>query len=188
LKKASWAVFVDRDGTVIEELGYLSDPDKVKLVPGAARSLSKLNQRGIPVVIISNQAGVARGMFTMEDLERVSERVMQLLVAGGAFVDAAYYCPHHPDFDRECDCRKPGPGLLRKASLELGISLKQSFMIGDRLTDMQAGKAAGTSTIFVLTGYGTKDLGEHEAQLVDAADRICDDLAQAVDWILNERS
>jgi histidinol-phosphate phosphatase family protein len=186
-KRTSWAVFVDRDGTVIEELGYLSDPDKVQLVPNAARSISKLNKMGIPVVVISNQAGVARGLFTAGDLDRVHERVMKLLAAEDALVDAAYYCPHHPDYDVQCTCRKPKPGLLLKASEELGIELKQSFMVGDRLIDMQAGKAAGASTVFLRTGYGQRELQENQTEVLKIADRVCDDLAEAVDWILDER-
>jgi D-glycero-D-manno-heptose 1,7-bisphosphate phosphatase len=185
--RSSWAVFVDRDGTIIEELGYLSDPDKVRLMPDAAASISKLNRKGIPVVIISNQAGVARGLFTQDDLERVNERVLALLASRDAHVDAAYYCPHHPDFDVDCACRKPRPGLLLKAASDMGIDLSRSFMVGDRLIDMQAGKSAGTSTVFLRTGYGRKELEESRTEVAKTADRVCDDLAQAVDWILDER-
>jgi D-glycero-D-manno-heptose 1,7-bisphosphate phosphatase len=186
-KKTDWAVFVDRDGTIIEEIGYQSDPDGVRLIPGAAGSISKLNKLGVPVVVISNQAGVARGLFTTDDLDRVHDRFVDLLAAQGAFVDAAYYCPHHPEFDVECDCRKPRPGLLLKASEDLGIELGRSFMVGDRLIDVQAGKAAGVSPVFLLTGYGQRELEEHRAEVISTADRVCDDLAQAVDWILDER-
>ncbi|MBN1504003.1 MAG: HAD family hydrolase [Candidatus Eisenbacteria bacterium] len=187
-KRTSWAVFVDRDGTVIEEIGYQSDPDGVKLIPDAAASLSKLNKLGIPVVVISNQAGVARGLFTVGDLDRVHDRFVELLGAEGAFVDAAYYCPHHPEFGAECDCRKPKPGLLLKASEDMGIDLGRSFMVGDRLIDLQAGKAAGASTVFVRTGYGEREMQEHQAEIMRTADRVCDDLAQAVEWILDEKS
>ena len=186
-KKTTWAVFVDRDGTVIEEIGYQSDPDNIRLIPGAAGSVAKLNKLGIPVVVISNQAGVARGLFTAGDLDRVHERFVDLLAAEGAFVDAAYYCPHHPEFDVECDCRKPKPGLLLKASEDLGIELGRSFMVGDRLIDVQAGKAAGASTVLLRTGYGQREFQEHQADIALTADRVCDDLAQAVDWILDER-
>jgi D-glycero-D-manno-heptose 1,7-bisphosphate phosphatase len=186
-RKTGWAVFVDRDGTVIEEIGYQSDPDMVRVIPGVGAALARLNELGIPVVVISNQAGVARGLFTAEDLDIVHERFVELLAAEGAYVDAAYYCPHHPEFDVECDCRKPKPGLLLKASEDLGIELGRSYMVGDRLIDVQAGKAAGASAVFVLTGYGRRELVEHEADITTTADRVCDDLAQAVDWILDER-
>ena len=186
-KKAGWAVFVDRDGTVIQEIGYQSDPDGVRLIPGAAGAVLRLNKLGIPVVVISNQAGVARGLFTAGDLDRVHDRFVDLLSAEGAFVDAAYYCPHHPEFDVDCDCRKPKPGLLLRASEELGIELGRSFMVGDRLIDVQAGKAAGASAVFLRTGYGLREMQEHQAEIMRIADRVCDDLAQAVDWILDER-
>ena len=186
-KRTDWAVFVDRDGTVVDEIGYQSDPDRIRVIPGAAGAISKLNKLGIPVVVISNQAGVARGLFTPGDLDRVHDRFVELLSAEGAFVDAAYYCPHHPEFDVDCDCRKPKPGLLLKASEELGIELGRSFMVGDRLIDVQAGRAAGTSTVFLRTGYGLRELQEHQADIMRTADRVCDDLAQAVDWILDER-
>ncbi len=186
-KTTTWAVFVDRDGTVIDEIGYQSDPDMVRLIPGAAAAVARLNSLGIPVVVISNQAGVARGLFTEDDLDRVHERFVDMLAAEGAYVDAAYYCPHHPEFDVECDCRKPRPGLLLRASGDLGIELERSFMVGDRLIDVQAGKAAGASAVLVLTGYGQREFGEHEADIAKTADRVCDDLARAVDWILDER-
>lgn len=176
---------MDRDGTIMEELGYLSDPGKVRLIPGAAGSIHELNKRRIPVVVVSNQAGVARGIFGPEDLEKVNARFVELLAQEGASVDAVYYCPHHPDFDRECDCRKPAPGMLLKASAELGISLPESYIVGDRLTDLQAGRAAGLSTILVLTGYGGTEMEENARAVSEAADGVCEDLARAVARIMS---
>jgi D-glycero-D-manno-heptose 1,7-bisphosphate phosphatase len=186
--RSRWAVFVDRDGTVIEETGYLSDPDKVKVLHNASQALGRLNRMGVPVIVISNQSGVARGMFTVEDVERVNQRMRDLLATEGAFVDAIYFCTHHPDYDIECDCRKPRPGLLIAASNELGISLSQSFMVGDKLIDIQAGKAAGTSSVFVRTGDGEKELRKASAGIAVVADRICEDLSEAVEWILERKN
>jgi D-glycero-D-manno-heptose 1,7-bisphosphate phosphatase len=188
LNRAKWAVFLDRDGTIIEEIGYISDPAKVKIFSEAAASIARLNEKGIPVFVISNQAGVARGLFTIEDVERVNRRLLELLAEQGASLDGIYYCPHHPDFDADCDCRKPNPGLLLKAADDYCIDLSRSFMIGDKLTDVQAGKAAGTSTVFLRTGFGDKELEENHDEVRKSADKICDDLTQAIEWILRVRS
>ncbi|MCX5800694.1 MAG: HAD family hydrolase [Candidatus Eisenbacteria bacterium] len=186
--ESRWAVFVDRDGTIIDETGYLSDPDGVRILPHASSGLRKLNRIGIPVIVVSNQSGIARRMFTAEDVERVNQRMRDLLAADGARVDAIYFCPHHPDYDVECDCRKPRPGLLVAASKERGISLKESFMVGDKLIDMQAGRAAETSTVFVRTGDGQKELQAAGAEISAVADAVCEDLSEAVEWILEQRN
>jgi D-glycero-D-manno-heptose 1,7-bisphosphate phosphatase len=154
----------------------------------ASLALRRLNQIGVPVIVISNQSGVARGMFTVKDVERVNQRMRDLLTTDGAFVDVIYYCTHHPDYDIKCDCRKPQPGLLVKASRELGISLRQSFMVGDKLIDVQAGKAAGTSTVFVRTGDGGKELQRASVEILTVADKICEDLSEAVEWILERKN
>lgn len=116
MRRHDWGVFVDRDGTIIDETGYLSDPDGARLLPNAAGALRRLNEMGVPVMVVSNQSGIARGMYTAEDVEKVNRRIEDLLKVEGAFVDAIYYCPHHPDHDIECDCRKPQPGLLVKGA------------------------------------------------------------------------
>ncbi|MFH0777273.1 MAG: HAD family hydrolase [Candidatus Eisenbacteria bacterium] len=188
MRASRWAVFLDRDGTIIEETGYLSDPEKVRLIEGAASSVAELNRRGVPVVVVSNQAGVARGLVTNRDLQTVNRRMSELLSAGGASLDAMYFCPHHPEYDRQCDCRKPQPGLILRAAKELSIDLARSFMVGDRLIDMQAGRSAGTATVFLRTGYGEKELSENREEVPRIADKICDDLREAVGWILSERS
>jgi len=182
-----WAVFVDRDGTLIDETGYLSDPGRVRILPRIAPALRKLNQLGIPVVVISNQSGVARGMFTVKDVERVNQRICDLLADENARIDSIYFCTHHPDFDIRCNCRKPGPGLLIAASKDLGIDLPESFMVGDKLIDIQAGRAAGTSTVFVRTGDGEKELVSSSKEVANYADGICADLYEAVDWILDKK-
>lgn len=187
MSRAKWAVFLDRDGTIIEEIGYISDPSKVKLLGDAASSISTLNQKGVPVVVVSNQAGLARGLFTVEDIEKVNRRLRELLAAKGASLDAMHYCGHHPDYDMKCDCRKPEPGLLLKAARELGIDLSESFMIGDKLTDVQAGRAAGTSTVFLRTGFGSRELEGNRDEILRSSDRICENLVEAIQWILEQR-
>ena len=154
------ALFLDRDGVLIEEVEYLSDPGQVRLIRGAAAAVRRANEAGWLVVVVSNQSGVARGFFPESVLPEVG-RVIEdrLLVEAGASVDRFYYCPHHPTAGRggyriDCDCRKPKPGMLLKAAAELGIDLARSWMVGDRATDLQAGAAAGCRTILVQTGYG----------------------------------
>jgi D-glycero-D-manno-heptose 1,7-bisphosphate phosphatase len=188
LSRTEWGVLLDRDGTIIEEIGYISDPSKVKLLGDAASSIAGLNQKGIPVAVVSNQAGVARGLFTVEDIEKVNQRLRELLASHGASLDGVYYCGHHPDYDIECDCRKPRPGLLVKAAAEMSIDLSRSFMVGDKLTDIQAGKAAGTSTVFLLTGFGSKEYKENRDEILRLSDKVCEDLTEAIQWILEQKA
>ena len=187
-EKPRWAVFVDRDGTIIDETGYLSDPEKVRILPRASSALRRLNLSGIPVIIISNQSGVARGMFGIQDVERVNQRIRDLLAAERASIDEIYFCTHHPDYDVECNCRKPRPGLLVAASKDFGISLPDSFMVGDKLIDIQAGKAAGASTVLVRTGDGDRELQSAKDAILKVADRVCADLSEAVEWILERKN
>ena len=153
------AVFFDRDGTINVEVEYLAQPEQLVLLPTVAETISMLNSRGILVVVITNQAGVARGYFPEHRLEAIHERLRQLLAAQNAFVDGIYYCPHHATaglgkYRVVCDCRKPMPGMLTRAAKELGIDLQRSMMIGDRESDLQAGANAGCRTALVRTGYG----------------------------------
>ena len=148
------AVFFDRDGTLLDLVPYLHRPEEVRLVPGAAEGLRLLGQKGWLRVLATNQSGIARGLFAWEDLEAVHERMRALLRSAGADVDAIEVCPHHPDFDRQCACRKPEPGLLLRAARRLGIDPAESWMIGDRFEDLDAGRRFGARGILVLTGYG----------------------------------
>jgi len=153
------AVFLDRDGTLIEEVNYLAHPEQVRLLPGAAEAVKELNALGIPVVVVTNQAGVARGYFPESRVAEVHARLNELLQAGGARIDAYYMCPHHPDAALEqyritCTCRKPAPGLLRQAAREWNLDLSASCMIGDKVSDLEAGAQAGCPPILVRTGYG----------------------------------
>ena len=154
------ALFLDRDGVLIEEVEYLARPEQVRLIPGAAAAIRKVNDAGWRVVVVSNQSGVARGLFPESLLPEIHRVIAdRLLAEAGARVDRFYYCPHHPTegqggYRIDCDCRKPKPGMLLKAAAELGIDLARSWMVGDRATDLQAGAAAGCRTILVQTGYG----------------------------------
>ena len=154
------AIFLDRDGVVIEDAHYVGTPERVRLLPGAAEAVVELNRAGWPVVIVTNQAGVARGLFPAAAVERVHAHLRELLAGYRARVEAFYFCPHHPegevaDYRRACECRKPQPGMLRRAAAELGLDLAASWMVGDRASDLEAGAAAGTRTVLVRTGYGS---------------------------------
>lgn len=154
------ALFLDRDGVLIEEVEYLARPEQVRLIPGAAAAVRRANRAGWRVVVVSNQSGVVRGLFPESILPDIHRTISaQLLEEAGAVIDGFYYCPHHPTegqggYRMECECRKPKPGMLLRAAGELGIDLVESWMIGDRLTDLQAGASAGCRTILVRTGYG----------------------------------
>jgi D-glycero-D-manno-heptose 1,7-bisphosphate phosphatase len=166
-------LFFDRDGTLNTELDFLSRPEELRLIPNAARAIREANEFGVRVFIITNQSGIARGLFTETDLVGIHKRLITMLAHEGARVDAIYYCPHHPEYGqtpykKACNCRKPKPGMLKKAAREFGVTLSQSFVIGDRCIDMQAGKAAGCKTALVLTGYGSVERAEcTDAHTVD---------------------
>ncbi len=160
------AFFLDRDGVIIEEADYLSDPARVKLLPGAAEAIRKLHAAGFIAVVVTNQSGVARGYFQLSDVEAVHRRMNELLSEHGADAvpDSIYICPHHAKFGSPCTCRKPAPGLLLTAAREHAIDLGGSFMIGDRSGDLQAGVNAGCRESFLVeTGYGENSRAEVEA-------------------------
>lgn len=153
------AVFLDRDGTVNAEVHYLSQPNQLQLLPTVAETISLLNQKHIAVVIVTNQAAIARGYFPEDRLVEIHRQLRRLLNQKSATVDGVYYCPHHPSaglgaYKIECECRKPKPGMLFKAAMELNIDLGRSLMIGDRDSDLWAGANAGCRTALVRTGYG----------------------------------
>lgn len=145
-------MFFDRDGTLIEERNYLSDPSQVALIPGAAEAVRLARQAGYLAVVLTNQSGVGRGYFTMAEVETVQRRLEELLAEEGARLDAIYVCPHAPGDG--CACRKPLPGLAVQAAGDLGIDLSASWMIGDKAADLELAAAAGMRGALVLTGYG----------------------------------
>jgi D-glycero-D-manno-heptose 1,7-bisphosphate phosphatase len=181
------AVFLDRDGTIIEEVGYLDRPERVELFPWTIDAVRVLNRAGLAVVLVSNQSGVARGFFTEDVVDAVHQRMADLLAEGGARIDAYYYCPHHPDgkvpqYAQTCDCRKPGRGLVDRAARELGIDPARSFVVGDRWLDVALGRAVGAQSVLVRTGYGANEEDKGPADL--AADAVVDNLIAATSWIL----
>ncbi|HET7469886.1 MAG TPA: HAD family hydrolase [Gemmatimonadales bacterium] len=144
------AVFLDRDGTLIEDRHYLRDPDLVQLLPGAADAVRRLDRAGWPVVVVTNQSGIARGLLTEKDYEATARRLEQLLAAAGAPLAAQYHCPHLPEISGPCECRKPGSLLYRRAAEELGLDLGRSWWVGDRLRDIAAAGPLGGRGVLVL--------------------------------------
>jgi len=182
-----WAVFLDRDGVINEEVNYLSSPESLKLLPGAAQAIRQLNGRRIPVIVVSNQAGIARGRFSEEQVQKIHDRLSALLSGEGAHIDRYYYCPHHPTeglgpYRMDCECRKPKPGLLLKAGSEMRLDLEQSYLVGDNVTDVEAGIRAGVRSILVLTGYGESLWRSWPAPF--QPHHVAHDLGEAVNWIL----
>ncbi len=186
-KENNEAVFLDRDGTINEEVGYLDRMDKLRLIAGAAEAVGLINRAGMKAVVITNQAGVARGFFEEDFVREVHSRIQEELGRSGARIDRYYYCPHHPTEGRSpylkvCDCRKPGAGLFLAASRELDIELGNSYMIGDTAKDIEAARSVGVKGILVKTGYGM----DHLAQPIAPA-YIADDILEAVRWIMRAR-
>jgi D-glycero-D-manno-heptose 1,7-bisphosphate phosphatase len=172
------AVFLDRDGTVVIERDYLSDPERAELVPNAAAALSRLTAAGFALIVATNQSGIGRGLYREADYCAVRQRIAELLEREGVHLDGVYHCPHHPDFTGPCACRKPGTLLFERAIAEHGLDPARSWFVGDRLKDVEPARTLGGRGILVRTGYGK----EHEA---DAADfHVVDDIAAAADLIL----
>jgi D-glycero-D-manno-heptose 1,7-bisphosphate phosphatase len=183
------AVFMDRDGCLTEEVGYVNHASRIRLLPRTAAAVRRLNQAGVAAVMVTNQAGVARGYFPEAVLHEANARMCRELEAAGARLDGLYVCMHHPSEGRppyraECDCRKPRPGLIKRAAMELGLDLAASVMVGDKLSDVAAAHAAGTAGVLVLTGYGRGEWEyQREVQAV-TPDHVAEDLLDAVDWAL----
>jgi len=173
------AVFLDRDGTLIVERAYLADPAGVELVAGAPEALARLRDAGIPYVIVTNQSGIARGLYTEADYQRVAARLQALLEEAGVPPAATLHCPHHPDVTGPCTCRKPGTGLYLRASAEVGLDPAASWYVGDKPSDVLPALELGGRGVLVRTGYG------REAQAaVPPETAVVDDLPAAVDLVL----
>lgn len=178
------AVFLDRDGTICEEAGYLNHLSRFRMFPFVAAALRRLNEAGYPVIVVSNQSGVARGYFPESLVQQVNQVMVQQLSEGGAKVDAVYYCPHASSED--CSCRKPKTGMLERAVREHCIDLQRSFVVGDRYGDIQLAHNAKARGVLVRTGYGEGEVAWHTAKWPAPPDFVADDLSQAVDWILRQ--
>ena len=184
------AVFLDRDGTINEQMGYVNHLSRFQLLPGVARALRSLNEAGLPVVVVTNQSGLARGYFPESLLEAVHAELHRLLAREGAHLDGLYICPHHPEareerFRLDCNCRKPRTGLLERAAAELGLDLGRSYMVGDRWSDLRCGAAVGATTVLVLTGYGRGDAAYVGPGQTVQPDHVAEDLEAAARWILD---
>ncbi|MFP4515322.1 MAG: D-glycero-alpha-D-manno-heptose-1,7-bisphosphate 7-phosphatase [Desulfovibrionales bacterium] len=189
------AVLLDRDGTIIEECHYLSDPGQVRLIPGAGRALKRLAESGARLFLVSNQSGIGRGFFTLEDYRAVHARLEQLLLQEGVRLSGHAFCPHAPE--EQCSCRKPGIGMWKALSAEHGLQAKDAVMIGDKRADVEFGFNAGLGhVVMVRTGHGaheTEQLGicatsKPLAMVTDKANRpfaLAQDLPAAADWLLS---
>lgn len=184
------AIFMDRDGTVSDEVGYVNHIDRYRLLPRSAAAIRRINEAGYLSFVVTNQAGVARGLFDEALILKVHETLKRWLGESGARLDGIYYCPHHPKEGQppwrlDCDCRKPKPGLLLRAAREHDVDLSASYMIGDTVLDIEAARNVGATGVLVLTGYGKGDLSFRMAQRGLQPAFIAADLLDAVDWILD---
>jgi D-glycero-D-manno-heptose 1,7-bisphosphate phosphatase len=160
MRSTNKAAFLDRDGTIVEEKHYIADPAQVVLTKGAIEGLRALRDLGYKLVLVTNQSGIARGLYQEADFHAVQQRVNEILEHNGITLDAVYFCPHHPDFSGPCDCRKPGPGMYRQAERNLGVDLAASVYIGDRLKDVLPARDFGGRGILVRSGYGVQESEE----------------------------
>jgi len=187
------AVFLDRDGTVTEEVGYLSDLTMLRLLPGAGTAIKKMNQAGFKVILVTNQSGVARGLFPETLVQEAHARLAEMLAQEGARLDGIFYCPHHPNagtshYTMVCDCRKPETGLIDRAAREFDIDLNESVMVGDKWIDVELGQKAGMKSILVGTGFAPDDPGNMRPSYVHDPDFSARDLTEVVEWILGHRA
>lgn len=183
------AVFLDRDGTLNEEVGYINHIDRLRIFPWAAPAVGRLNRAGIPSILVTNQSGVARGYFPETLVREIHDRLRLEFARSDARLNALYFCPHHPEgklpaFRKTCDCRKPSPGMLHQAARDLNLDLGASYIISDRFQDVSMGFGFGMRGILVLTGYGKGELLYHRDNWPRQPDHVAADVLEAVDWIL----
>ncbi len=191
MKKLKRAVFLDRDGTINKERGYIKDPKKLVLLPRAAEAIRLLNRRSIPVIVVTNQSGIARKYYSENQMHLVNAALVKKLQAKDSYVDAIYFCPHHPDFGgkkyrRKCNCRKPAPGMVLKAARKFGIDPRRSYMAGDKIADVKLGQGVGAKSILLLSGWGRKEWRENRNLFQPLPDYRTTTLWRAVQWILKD--
>ncbi len=184
------AVFLDSDGTLNEEVGYVNHIDRFRLFPWTAPAIRKLNEAGIPAIVITNQSGVARGYFPESLVHEIHDRLQAELRLSGAHLGGIYFCPHHPEgkilaYRQACDCRKPSPGMLHRAADALGLDLAASFVVSDRYQDVSMAARVGASGVLLLTGYGKGEWLYHKDTWPAQPAYVAADLLEAVDWILS---
>ena len=185
------AVFIDRDGTLSEEVGYINHPERFRLFPYAGEAIKHLNENGWLAIVTTNQAGVARGYFSEEMIQTVHQGMKEKLAIDGARLDAIYYCAHHPSVGEppyrfDCDCRKPKPGLITRAATDFDVDLKNSWMVGDRYSDIQMARNAGVKSAFVLSGYGRGEWEHQRQSWTEQPDMVAENLLQVVLNIVRE--
>ncbi|HEY0097309.1 MAG TPA: HAD family hydrolase, partial [Pyrinomonadaceae bacterium] len=185
------AVFIDRDGTISEEVGYVNHPSRYRVFPYAAEAIKRLNESNWLAILVTNQAGVARGYFTEDVIGAVHGLLAEELARGGAHLDAVYYCPHHPSVGEppyrfDCDCRKPRPGLIRRAAADFDIDLAGSWMVGDRYSDTELARNAGTRAALVLSGYGRGEWEYQRAAWRHQPDLVAENLLEGVEKIISD--
>ncbi|GBC94251.1 D-glycero-beta-D-manno-heptose-1,7-bisphosphate 7-phosphatase [bacterium HR16] len=179
------ALFLDRDGVInADPVEFVTKPEELHLLPSSAEAIAHFNALGVPVIVCSNQSGVAKGLYTLEALKQISERLQEMLRDYHAHIDAFYYCPH--DDADNCDCRKPKPGLLLRAAREHAIALEKSVFVGDSWRDIIAGRAAGVRTVLVLSGHVKPEMLDSPEVTNHPPDHIAPDLKGATEWILNQ--
>jgi len=178
---ANRAVFIDRDGTINVNFGYISNPDDFKIYPGVKEGIRLLKEKGFKIVVITNQSGIARGYFSEETLEKIHEKMKSEISQEEDIIDAIYYCPHHPD--EKCNCRKPNPGLIEKARKDLDIDTKKSFIIGDRMLDVEAGFKTHCKTVLVPENKEKVNIEMQESEI--EPDYVCDDFYTGIKWIID---
>lgn len=183
------AVFLDRDGTLTEEVGYVNHPKRLRLLPRTGEAIRRLNAAGVPAVVVTNQAGIARGYFTQDILDATHAELRAQLAAEGAHLDGLYLCPHHPTegeppYRMRCECRKPKPGMLLQAASDLDLDLHRSVMVGDKGSDLEVAPLVGARGVLVLTGYGLGEWEFRRDRLPVTPDHVATDLFDAVEWVL----
>ena len=187
--KRQRAVFFDRDGTLNEEIGHVSDPQQFRVYPFAARAVRMVNEAGLLAIVVTNQSGVGRGLFAESLVHRVHRQLTRRIAAGGGRLDAIFYCPHHPEASLEqyrvvCACRKPSPGLLEAAAKQFGIELSKSFVVGDRFVDVHLAHRVGARSVLVLTGVGRNELEDEQTGGTEQPDYVAENVCEAVRWIV----
>jgi D-glycero-D-manno-heptose 1,7-bisphosphate phosphatase len=187
------AVFMDRDGTISEEVGYINHPSRFRLFPFAAGAIKQLNENGWLAIVVTNQAGVARGYFPQQMIETVHADMTKQVADAEARIDAIYYCAHHPSVGEppyrfDCDCRKPKPGLIKRAAEDFSIDLAGSWMIGDRYSDVELARNAGVNSALVMSGYGRGEWEHQRSSWKVQPDLVAENLLEAVRVIVAKAS
>lgn len=185
------AIFLDRDGTITEEVGYVNHVSRAQLFPWAPEAIRRLKSTGLPVIVVTNQSGVGRGYFTEELVAQVHHKINNELAVEGTGVDAYYYCPHHPGatlraYRQDCQCRKPSTGMAAEAAERFGIDLSRSYVVGDTYRDMQMGFKIGARTILLMTGYGRGEFEHHRSRWQRMPDLTAENLLEASKLIVQE--